>query len=103
MIVLVLVMVMAVFVIGGHQAGLRVPFWVRLTLVAVVVGAEACMIPGSVHGFETLLLLNLCYLVGVPFDLWKRGERFFSVHHLDWVILAVASAVMKVIYVHPQA
>lgn len=100
-------LVMVGFVIGAHQFGLRAPLWLRLTLVTIVVVAEAFMIPGSVHGFETLILLNWCYVIGVPFGLlfrsWRKEERFLSFHHTDWLILAIASIVMKARYVHPQA
>ena len=69
--------------------------------------AEAWMIPGSVHGFESLILVNWCYIIGVPIGLlfrsWKKGEKFLSHRHADWLVLAVASLVMKSLYRHPMA
>ena len=65
------------------------------------------MIPRSVHGFESFLVLNWCYVIGVPIGLlfrtWNTGERFLSFRHADWVILAVATVIMKSLYVRPQA
>ncbi len=100
-------LLMAGFVIGAEQLGLRAPLWLRFVLVTMVVGVEACMIPGSVHGFESLIMLNWCYVIGVPiglrFRLWEREERFLSHRHADWLVLAAASLVMKALYVHPIA
>ncbi len=94
-------------VIGALQFGLRAPLWLRLTLVTVVIAGEATMIPTSVHGFEIFILMNWCYVIGVPVGLlfrsWKTEERFLGVRHADWVALAIASIVLKALYVNPQA
>ena len=86
-------------VIGGQQLGMRAPLWLRLVFVTIVVVGEACMIPGSAHGFDYFIVLNWCYVIGVPIGLlfrsWKRGEKFLSHRHADWLVLAAASIVMK--------
>jgi hypothetical protein len=95
-------------VIGALQLGMRIPFGFRLGLVLLAVLGEACMIPTSVHGFPTLMIVNWCYVIGVPLGLlgrsWNRTEeRFLSYRHLDWVALALATVIMQSIYVHPMA
>ena len=95
------------FVVGGQQLGMRAPLWVRLALVTIVVVVEGFMVRTSVDGFWGVLLLNWCYVIGVPIGLlfrsWKKGEKFLSHRHADWLVLAVASLVMKELYRHPVA
>ncbi len=95
-------------VIGALQWGMRAPFRLRLGLVLLAVLGEACMIPTSMHGFSSVMVLNCCYVIGVPLGLlgrhWGRTEEpFLSYRHLDWVGLALATVLMKSFYVRPMA
>jgi len=93
--------------VGAHQLGFRAPLWLRLVVITSLVVSEALMIPGSVHGFASLLILNWCYVIGVPIGLlfrsWKTGGRFWGSQLVDTVVLAIASVVMSSLYVRPEA
>jgi hypothetical protein len=91
----------------GYFAGRRFPLWERFIPPITILAAGGYWVAGSGHGFEYYLWANAAYVIacatGVYFRSRAQDKPFWRMMHLDWISIALGTAVLWKYYRHPPA
>ncbi len=93
--------------VAGYLCGRWMPVYVRALPLLAVLASGYWWTRYSAHAFGHYVFANVLYvlftIVGVSQRAKKAKVRFWSVKHFDWIIAAIATALMMSLYTRPQA
>ena len=90
----------------GYCLGRWAPAYVRAIPLLFILPAGMWWTLNSDHWFEIYVVGNLLYAGFLVRGLIRRARdrevAFWSLHHLDWITIAIATVLMMVTYRHPS-
>jgi hypothetical protein len=91
----------------GYCFGRWIPVYVRAIPLLFMLPAGIWWVQYADHGFNIYIIGNVLYTAFLILGLMQRAKdrkvTFWSLHHFDWIIMAIATLLISMVYQHPAA